>query len=41
MYVYIGKKSDIGRIVKPIRNRGISALLDEQLRRNRSIREKE
>jgi len=31
MYVCIGKKNDIGRIVKPIRNHGISALLDAQL----------
>jgi len=30
MYVYIGKKNDIGRIVRLIRNHGISALLDEQ-----------
>lgn len=36
MYVYIGKKNDIGRIGKPIRNHGINAHFGEQLKRNRS-----
>ena len=30
MCAYIGKKNDIGRIVKPIKNHGINVLLNEQ-----------